>query len=121
MRDVPTDVLSNLQQNHGIEPVLIIEVQWVAGGPLVLYSDQKLSGAEYPYPSIIQVGNFDAAMQVDGAGDSQQISIVLNDVDGALKTLIDENDILLHIVNHNHQLVHIIVESSNVLRCWHAS
>lgn len=93
MRDVPADVLSSLQKNHGIEPVLIIEVQWVDGGPLVLYSDQKLSGADYPYPTIIQVGNFDAAMQVDGAGDSQQISIVMNDVDGVLKTLIDENDI----------------------------
>ncbi len=93
MRDVPADVLSNLQKNHGTEPVLIIEVQWVDGDSAILYSDQKLSGAEYPYPTIIQVGNFDAAMQIDGAGDSQQISIVLNDVDGALKTLIDENDI----------------------------
>lgn len=93
MRDVPADILANLQKNHGLEPILIVEVQWVDGGAPVMYSDQKLSGAEYPHPTIIQVGNFDAAMQVDGAGDSQQISIVLDDVDGVLKTLIDENDI----------------------------
>jgi hypothetical protein len=93
MRDVPADVLSNLQKSYGTEPILIIEVQWVDNGPLVMYSDQKLNGAEYPHPTIVQVGNFDMAMQVDGAGDSQQISITLDDVDGNLKTMIDSNDI----------------------------
>lgn len=93
MRDVPADVLASLQKSHGTEPVLIIEIQWVDNGPSVMYSDQKLSGGEYPYPTIIQVSNFDVAMLVGGSGDSQQISITLDDVDGALKTMLDANDI----------------------------
>lgn len=93
MRDVPADVLASLQKSHGTEPVLIIEVQWVDDGPLVMYSDQKLSGGDYPYPTIIQVGDFATAMLVSGAGDSQQISITLDDVDGALKAMLDANDI----------------------------
>ncbi len=93
MRNVPADVLASLQKSHGTEPVLIIEVQWVDGGPSVMYSDQKLSGGDYPYPTIIQVGDFATALLVSGAGDSQQISVTLDDVDGALKTMLDANDI----------------------------
>jgi hypothetical protein len=93
MRDVPSGIIDNLQQQHGAEPLLIIEVQWVEDGPRVMYSDQKLSGLDYPYPRIIQVGNFDMAIQVDGASDSQQINITLDDIDGKLKTLLDSYDI----------------------------
>lgn len=93
MRDVPADVLAHLQTSHGTEPVIIVEIQWVAGGPIIMYSDQKLSGLNYPYPIILQVSDFDTAMQVTGSGDSQQISITLDDTSGVLKTLLDENDI----------------------------
>ncbi|MHC4807081.1 MAG: hypothetical protein ACYTBX_12600 [Planctomycetota bacterium] len=93
MRDVPAGILSNLQQNHGSEPLLIVEVQWVDGGDKVLYSDQKLSGLDYPYPNIIQVGNFDMATMVTGSSDSQSISLTLDDVDGELKAMLDVHDI----------------------------
>jgi hypothetical protein len=93
MRDVPADILAHLQKTHGTEPILIVEIQWTDGGPLVAYSDQKISGEEYPYPTILQVGDFDMAMQVDGSGDSQQINITLDDTNGELKTLIDTADI----------------------------
>jgi len=93
MRDVPSGIIDNLQQQHGAEPLLIIEVQWVDDGPRIMYSDQKLSGLDYPYPRIVQVGNFDMAIQVDGASDSQQINITLDDIDGKLKALLDTYDI----------------------------
>lgn len=93
MRTVSSDVLSHLQTNMGTEPVLFVEIQWVENGPHVMYTDQKYNGLDYPYPTIIQVGNLDMATQVDGASDSQQISITLDDVDGHLKTAIDSFDI----------------------------
>ncbi len=93
MREVPADVLSHLQTNQGVEPLLIVEIQWADNGPRVMYSDQKLSGLAYPYPIILQVGDFDMATQIDGSGDSQQLSITLDDTDGVLKTLLDEKDI----------------------------
>ena len=93
MRDVPEDVLAHLQTDHGAEPVIIVEIQWVADGPTIMYSDQKLSGLNYPYPTILQISDFDTAMQVGGSGDSQQISVTLDDTDGRLRTLIDKNDI----------------------------
>lgn len=93
MRDVPAGILSNLQQQHGTEPMLIVEVQWAEGGEKVMYSDQKLSGLDYPYPTIIQVGSFDMATLVSGASDSQTISLTLDDIDGTLKGLLDSLDI----------------------------
>ena len=93
MRNVPGDILSHLQTHKGTEPLFIVEIQWVENGPRVMYTDQKFNGQDYPYPTIIQVGNLDMATQVDGASDSQQINLTLDDVDGRLKEIIDSHDI----------------------------
>ena len=93
MRNVPGDILSHLQTHKGTEPMLIVEIQWVTNGPRVMYTDQKFNGQNYPYPTIIQVGNLDMATQVDGASDSQQINLTLDDVGGSLKEIIDSHDI----------------------------
>ena len=71
MRTVAPQTLNYLQKNLGTEPILVLGVEWVEGGQEILYADQKIEGESYPYPTIIQVGGFDTALMISGAGDSQ--------------------------------------------------
>jgi len=93
MRDVPGGVLSYLNTAQGTEPVMFIEIQWTPGGQRVMYTEQKYNGESYPYPTILQISDLDMAMQVDGASDSQQINITLDDIDGKLQDIINTFDI----------------------------
>lgn len=93
MRTVAPQTLNYLQKNLGTEPILVLGVEWVDDGQEVLYSDQRINGENYPYPTIIQVSGFDTALMVSGSGDSQSISITLDDVDGQLKSIFNAQDL----------------------------
>ena len=93
MRTVAPQTLNYLQENLGTEPILILGIDWADDSQEVLYSDQKVAGADYPYPTIIQVGGFDTALMVTGSGDSQSISVTLDDVDGKLQDIFNNYDI----------------------------
>ena len=93
MRTVTPSTLSYLQQNLGTEPILVLGVDWTGTGREVLYTDQKIDGAGYPHPTIIQMGGFDTALMVSGSGDSQSISVTLDDVDNMLKWIFNNYDI----------------------------
>jgi hypothetical protein len=93
MKNVSPQTLAALQQDLGTEPILVIGVEWTDGSQEVLYSDQRIDGADYPYPVLTQVGSFDTALIVTGSGDSQSISVTLDDVDGRLKSIFNSHDI----------------------------
>ena len=93
MRTVPAQTLAALQQDLGTEPILIIGVSWSEGSDEILYSDQRISGGAYPYPTLTQISSFDTAMLVSGSGDSQSISVILDDIDGTLKSIFNSYDI----------------------------
>jgi hypothetical protein len=93
MRTVAPQTLDYLQKNLGTEPILVLGIEWVENGQEILYSDQKINGANYPHPTITQVSGFDTALMVSGSGDSQSISVVLDDIDGQLKTIFNSYDI----------------------------
>lgn len=84
-----------LDQNLGAEPAIIIEVQWVDGGSIYTYSDKDLGADE---GKILEVSGLDNTVIVQGvqggtSGDSQQISVTLDDTDGTIKTIIDSHDV----------------------------
>lgn len=93
MRTVAPQTLSYLQKNQGTEPILVLGIAWTEGSQEVLYSDQRIDGANYPHPTIIQVSGFDTALMVSGSGDSQSINVTLDDVDGQLKWIFNNHDI----------------------------
>ncbi len=93
MRTVPVPTLAALQQDLGTEPILIIGVTWSDDGGEILYSDQRIDGAAYPYPTLTQISSFDTALLVSGSGDSQSISVILDDIDGTLKSIFNSHDI----------------------------
>ncbi len=93
MRTVPAPTATYLQKNLGTNPTLILGIIWAEGGEEVLYADQKIDGADYPYPTLVQISGFDTALMVSGSGDSQSISVTLDDVDGQLKWITNNYDI----------------------------
>lgn len=93
MRTLAPQMLDEIQRQHGAESTLVLEVEWVPGGQKVMYSDKKIEGQNYPYPYINSVGSFNTSLQVTGAGESQEIAITLNDIDGTLKEIFESCDI----------------------------
>ena len=73
------------------EPMVAVEVEWTEGVPIA-YTDRKLKGEDYPYPYLISISDFDSTQIVSGGSDSQQTTISLNDVDGTLRTMLDQSD-----------------------------
>jgi len=94
-RTISTASQTLLDQNLGTEPALIIEIQWVDGGSINTYSDKDLGGNE---GKILDVSGLDNTVVVQGvkagtSGDSQQISVTLDDTDGSIKNIMDTHDI----------------------------
>lgn len=88
-RTISAPSLAKLATNLGTEPVIIIEIQWVAGGPRTAYGDKTGTGVK---GVIHEIGGLDDVVQVSGGSQSQQISITLTDVDGELKGILDSVD-----------------------------
>jgi len=90
MKELSAALREKLQQKNGLEPVILVEVQWTDDGQRFLYSDRMFGDA---LPQVLSVDGLDLSVQLDNAGDSQQVSIVLDDVDGAIKDLLDKHDV----------------------------
>lgn len=95
VRVISANAQTQLDQNLGTEPIIIIEIQWVDGGSIYTYSDKDLGGTE---GRILEVSGLDNTTVVQGvssgtAGESQAISITVDDTDGSIKQIIDSHDI----------------------------
>lgn len=94
-RTIPANLQTLLDQNLGTEPVNIIGVQWVDGGSVNYYADKDIAGID---GKILDVGGLDNTVVIQGvtagtAGDSQALSITIDDSDGKVKNIIDSHDI----------------------------
>lgn len=80
-----------LFDQSGIEPVILVKVNW-NGGNGIIYSDRKFE----PYGfkgKIISIGTIDDIVNIDNNSNSAQVSIILDDSDGALKEIFNTTDI----------------------------
>jgi len=98
MRNISATALNRLTTMKGVEPVLIVSIQWKAGATAILYSDRKIPNTNI-IGKIVSFGNLDNITKISGSGQSQSISIVLSDDDGELKRIINFNDIHKRLVN----------------------
>jgi hypothetical protein len=101
-RNIPTQTLAKLAQTHGVEPVLIIAVTWALGGKASLYATKNVRAHSTidntdisVQGKILEVGTFDSVVAISLNETSEQFDMVLDDSDGALKDIIDTNDIML--------------------------
>jgi hypothetical protein len=93
-RTFTTVMTDELNKQYGGESMLLLEVAW-NGTTFHKYTDRKLNGAEVPEPRILQAGNFNSTTVINGGSDSKSVQVVLDDSDGVLRALIDDNDIHL--------------------------
>lgn len=97
MRNISENGLAKIATKQGIEPITIIEIQWAKNGSVKRYGDiaipeQRVSG------TIQEVSGLDNVITIQGvsqgtSGDSQQISVVLDDTDGTIKKVLDSTDV----------------------------
>jgi hypothetical protein len=95
MRSLSPSAITKLATTHGNEPIAIIEVQWAIGGTRVPYADRNI--ASIP-GRILEISALDNTIQIANGGtgvggDSQQISVVLDDTDGSIKSILDTLDV----------------------------
>lgn len=95
VRAISANAQAFLDQNIGTEPALIIEIQWVDDGPIFVYSDKNINKNE---GKILSFSSLDNSVVVQGlqsatSGDSQSISVTLDDTDGVIKEIIDSHEI----------------------------
>lgn len=94
MRTFSSAIQTELNKQYSGEPMVIAEIAW-DGDQFIAYTDRKLNGENYPFPYIISLGSFDTTTIISGSGDSQNVNIVLNDIDGTLRDILDTQDIHL--------------------------
>ncbi len=89
MRTISPAGLAKLQQQYGLEPINIIEVDW--NGSPRSYADKTIN-AQIP-GKILQLGELDNVVDVNRSSSSQSINVVLDDTDGTLKAIMDTTEI----------------------------
>jgi hypothetical protein len=91
MKNLTSAVQAALALQYGSEPVNIIAIQWVDNGSWHKYADKELPDLEIS-GRIQEIGTLESVIKLDGASQTQGISVKLGDEDGTLKDIIDHND-----------------------------
>jgi len=92
MRILNPAILAKIATKLGTEPVNILEVQWVADGPFLKYGDKDISIANID-GVILEISTLESVLKLDGAAQSQGISVKLSDSSGKLKDIFNNHDI----------------------------
>ena len=92
MKTPTPQIQTHLKQQYGTEPILLVEVEWVPGMP-ILYSDRKIDDKDYPYPLILKMSGFDTTINLKASSSNTQFNLVLDDTTETIKNIINENDV----------------------------
>jgi len=93
MRSISSSALAKLAQKRGVEPILVVGIQWTEGGIFKLYADREIEGQPGVKASILEIGELDSILAVSLNETNDGMTVVLDDEDGAIKDIIDNNDI----------------------------
>jgi hypothetical protein len=83
--------LDMLTQKAGGEPVTIVQVQWAPDTPYISYSDRYIDNLLTG--KIIEVSDLESVIDISKSGNTTSLKVKLDDTDGTLKSIIDQNDI----------------------------
>jgi hypothetical protein len=90
MRELSAVALAKFSES-GIEPVLLVKIFW-RNGTGIIYSDRKFEDFGYE-GKLISIGTLDDVVSIDNSSSTTQVSIVLDDTDGTIKTIFNTTDI----------------------------
>jgi len=88
-----TPAVANIINTLGIEPVNLLEIQWVTNGPFLLYGDKDVPGELNVFGTILELSDLEATVKLDSESQTQTINVTLDDTDGELKDIINRIDI----------------------------
>lgn len=96
-RTITTAAQTALETDLGVEIIVVLEFFWAssdgtATGPSEMYADTEISGTDVK-AAIINMTDFDEAVQVSGGGQAASFNVTLDDTDGIIKGIFDSNDI----------------------------
>lgn len=89
MRTLTAGALAKVAQDLGTKPMILLEIEW-ADGNRVKYGDKTVG--EYA-GKIVDIDSVDEIVKVSDGSDSTQVSVVLDDTDGSIKSIIDTVDV----------------------------
>jgi hypothetical protein len=89
-RKISDTTLQLLAKKRGLEPINIIRIQWVPGGPSIAYADKDIPGAQ---GRILTLANLESVLNIDKNSSSISINVKLSDEDGELKEIFNNTDI----------------------------
>lgn len=90
MRNIPPAALAQLQGMQKIEPIIIVKVFW--NGVATSYCDRKFE-TEGLQGKLLTITGIEDVIDVSSNANSVSMSITLDDSDGSIKTIYDNNDI----------------------------
>ncbi len=90
MRTVSPTALAAINATSGLEPVIIVQVFW--NGIATNYCDRKFAQAGL-IGRLVTIGGIEDVIDINGGASSVNLSIVLDDVDGSIKSIFDNQDI----------------------------
>jgi hypothetical protein len=100
-RNISTAALTKLAQTHGNESVIMVDITWTLGGTPFRYAEKdvsapSVSGVPVSVRGKIQdIGRVDSVVAISANETSEEFSLILDDTDGSIKDIIDNNDIML--------------------------
>src|ERR1044071_1151091 len=89
MRTISAGGLAALATSLGSEPINMISVDWTGTGVYLDYADRTVVGVP---GKIVDMSEMDNVIDIS-TGNSQQITVKLDDVDGTIKSIMDVTDI----------------------------
>ncbi len=92
MRNFTPETETQLLKQFGTEPMIVIAVDWVQDGNLSFYTDRAVTGQPVE-GRILDISTLDNVFILEDNSDSKEISFTLDDSDGILKDIINNNDI----------------------------
>ncbi len=105
-RNIPIASLNKLNRTDDVESVIIVEITWALGGVPLRYATKDvsapsvLSGAPIEIPGKVHtISDIDSVVAVSLNETSEEFDLILEDTDGSIKTIIDNNDIMLRDVS----------------------
>lgn len=100
-RNISNAALQKLQQAHGTEPVIVLEIAWVFGSPTTIrYATKDITPNTGTGPisipgKIVEIGTIDSVVAISLNETSEEFNVTMDDVDGSIKNIMNTNDIMM--------------------------
>lgn len=91
MRSISAASLAVLQQTSGVEPVIVVRVYW-GGTTYTNYCDRKFAN-DGLVGKLLQISGIEDIVDINQNATSVELSVLLDDTDGSIKTIYNNNDI----------------------------